>query len=745
MWFSFGFCIASAVCAYLYNAWILLLSLLSAVCCLGCFAVGKKTGWLRVLSAVLLGLATGFSWFWVFDRYYLQRARLLDEQTQSLLIVVDDYSEQTNYGCCVGGTVYVDGVPYRVWTYLNDRDSAEPGDLIRADFYLRFTADGKDVAPVYRGTGRFLVASQRGDEHGFWHSSYFRWYHYPAVWRNELKNLIRETFPEDTAPFAIALLLGDRSQLDYETETALKISGVSHIIAVSGLHVSILFGLLYLLTAKRRVLTALVGIPVVMVFAAIAGFSPSVTRACLMQILMMLAMLFNREYDSLTALAFAALVMLGVNPLTVTSVSFQLSAGCMTGIFLFCSPILQWMMDKKRLGRWKAKSIKGRICSWFSGSVSVTLSAMVFSTALVAYYFGTVSIVGVLTNLLTLWAVTVIFYGILHTCLLGILFPSAAWIGWIISWLIRYVIGTAKMLASFPYAAVYVNHISIVIWLVFCYLLLGIFLLRKNRSIPVLLGSIAVSLLIAIVFCWVEPTLDTYRITVMDVGQGQSILIQSEGRTFLVDCGGDNDEIAADTAAQTLLTMGITKIDGVILTHYDMDHSGGIPYLLTRVDAEQLYLPYSLDSDNQIEKIMAHTSGFVNQVKDDTVLSFGSCKLTIFAPDSYNSGNESSMCILFETESCDILITGDRGTKGEQMLLKRHELPDLEILVAGHHGAADSVSEELLNATKPEYVAISVGEYNRYGHPSQEVLERLEAYGCRVYRTDRDGSIVFRG
>ena len=79
------------------------------------------------------------------------------------------------------------------------------------------------------------------------------------------------------------------------------------------------------------------------------------------------------------------------------------------------------------------------------------------------------------------------------------------------------------------------------------------------------------------------------------------------------------------------------------------------------------------------------------------------------------------------------------------MLLKRHELPDLEILVAGHHGAADSVSEELLNATKPEYVAISVGEYNRYGHPSQEVLERLEAYGCRVYRTDRDGSIVFRG
>jgi len=300
-------------------------------------------------------------------------------------------------------------------------------------------------------------------------------------------------------------------------------------------------------------------------------------------------------------------------------------------------------------------------------------------------------------------------------------------------------------LASFPFAAVYVNHISIVVWLVFCYLLLAIFLLQKNKNVPMFAWGCITSLLLAMAFCWIEPMVDDYRITVMNVGQGQCILLQSEGRAFLVDCGGDDDELAADIAAGTMLTMGITKLDGVILTHYDTDHSGGLPHLLTRVDAAQLYLPYSLDANNVTEKILLNTSAVVTNVKEDTVLSFGSCKLTIFAPDSYNSGNESSMCILFETESCDILITGDRGVKGEQMLLKRHKLPDIEILIAGHHGAKDAVSEELLNTTKPEYVAISVGEDNRYGHPAQEVLDRLEAFGCQVYRTDREGFITFRG
>ena len=118
--------------------------------------------------------------------------------------------------------------------------------------------------------------------------------------------------------------------------------------------------------------------------------------------------------------------------------------------------------------------------------------------------------------------------------------------------------------------------------------------------------------------------------------------------------------------------------------------------------------------------------------------------MTIFAPVSYKSGNESSMCVLFQTENCDILITGDRSRKGELALLQRVTLPELELLIAGHHGSASATSDSLLALTSPEYVFISVGANNRYGHPNDDVLERLEKHGCNVFRTDEQGTLVFR-
>jgi competence protein ComEC len=148
----------------------------------------------------------------------------------------------------------------------------------------------------------------------------------------------------------VALLLGDHSGLDYETETAFKVSGIRHIIAVSGLHVSILFALIYLMAGKNRVLTALIGLPLLGFFAMVAGLSPSVIRACIMHGLMILAMLWDREYDPLTALAFAALVMLIINPIVITDVGFQLSFACMLGILLYATKIKNWLLHEDRLG-----------------------------------------------------------------------------------------------------------------------------------------------------------------------------------------------------------------------------------------------------------------------------------------------------------------------------------------------------------------------------------------------------------
>ena len=122
---------------------------------------------------------------------------------------------------------------------------------------------------------------------------------------------------------------------------------------------------------------------------------------------------------------------------------------------------------------------------------------------------------------------------------------------------------------------------------------------------------------------------------------------------------------------------------------------------------------------------------------------FGSTKFTLYPPIVPDSSNEGSLAVLFQRENCDILITGDRSALGERLLLKESVLPKLDILVAGHHGSKDATCEELLAATNPEIVVISVGR-NSYGHPATETLERIESFGCMVYRTDSDGTIIFR-
>ena len=735
MWLSLGVTFACALGAYCYGSWIFPAAVILFSLALLLLALSYWFSKLKVMIVITFGISIGFGLFSLQDHFLLSDARELDGKEQIVSIEALDYSYQTEYGGAFDGRVTVNGKSYQVRAYLDEDPRLEPGDRVKGNFRFVFTVGSSDYYP---GDGVFLVAYPRGN---IVMQKYYigQWYVYPAVWRNSLKEQIEDCFPKDTAGFAKALLLGDRSDIDYETNTSFKLSGISHIIAVSGLHVSILFGLIYFLTARRRFLTALLGVPAVILFMAIAGFSPSVTRAGIMQCLVMLAMLFDREYDPLTALGFSAFVMQAVNPYVITSVSFQLSMGCMIGIFLFSERIRSWLMDNRRLGRWK-----GKLSRWFSGSVSITLSAMVFTTPLVAIYFGAVSLVGILTNLLTLWVITFVFYGIMAVCLLGLISGGVGSVaGWIVSWPIRFVLVTAKVLSKFPLAAVYTESVYIVIWLVIVYLLLGFFLLSKRKPAVLFTALMALSLCVAVGLSWLEPVLWDCHVTVLDVGQGQSVILQSGGKTYLVDCGGDYDEGAADKAADTLLSRGIRRIDGLILTHLDRDHAGGVEYLLKRIEVDALFIPRVKDSTGTGERLRELVPT-VHTLSDDISLSYGGVRLTIFAPESYKSGNESSMCILFQTRNCDILIPGDRGFAAERLLLKEQTLPKLELLVVGHHGSKNSTSDELLAATRPEYAFISAGEDNRYGHPAQETLDRLLQWGCAIFCTADDGTIIFR-
>lgn len=737
MWFAIGFAAAIGICAYgMMWAWVLPAA--AAVMILGIAAVciGRRKTVLKPSAAVLTGCLVGLCWFAVFYYVYLQPVTMLDQQEVFLSVAASDYSYETNYGIGVEGITVLEGKPYQIRMYIDESTFLNPGDRVEGIFRLRLTMpNDKNASTYFQGRGIFLFAYQMEAVQITPSETIPKWC-FPAVLRQRILDLLEAVFPEDAVPFTKALLLGFSSELDYATDTAFKISGIRHIIAVSGLHISILYGLICVLTLRRRFLTALTGIPVLLLFAAVAGFTPSVTRACIMVWLMLLAQVFDREYDPATALAFAVLVMLIVNPMAVTSVSLQLSAGCVAGILLFNSPINSWL--KSRFSR--KKGIASRFTEMLCSSISVTVSAMSLVMPLSAYYFGTVSLVSVLTNVLTLWIVNLIFNGLVVTCLLYLLSPAAAGVlAKLLAWPIRYVLVTARALASLPLAAVYTRSIYIVIWLVFVYILLAVFLRMKNRQPGVLICCGVLGLCIALLASWAEPLTADTQITMLDVGQGQSILLQSEGRTFLVDCGGDNDAKTADIIAETLLSQGIYRLDGIILTHYDRDHAGALYPLLTRIDTDYLFLP---DTRNDFTE--PKTNGMILYIWEDLELTVGAAKLRIYGPVYSGQDNENSLCVLFDTEKCDILITGDRSAFGERILLRRRELTDVDILVAGHHGAADSTSEELLKAVTPETVLISAAQDNLFGHPAPALLQRLEEFGCTVFRTDLHGTITIR-
>ena len=743
MWFAIGFTAACGIGIYLLSGvWLVLLGLFSLVAAIA--LLFSKTKLSRMTAVVLLGVAVGLGWLGGYDAHYLNPARQADGTEQALTVTVSDYSFQSAYGVGAAGELTLSGRTYKVQVYLDYDTSLSPGDQISGIFKLRFTGfSGKQEATYHQGKGIFLLAY--GDEDAVIEkAAQVPEKYFASGLRQNILNWLDQAFPADTAGFARALLLGDSSLLTYEEDTAFQVSGIRHVIAVSGLHVSILFALVYTLCGKRRILTALLGIPLLFVFAAVAGFTPSVMRACLMQVLMILALLFNREYDPPTALAFAVLTMLTVNPVTITSASFQLSVGCMMGIFLFSGKIHHFLLEKTPLGPAKGKSLRAKICRFVSGSVSITLSAMVITTPLCAIYFGMVSIIGILTNLLTLWVISFVFYGIMAASVAAAVWlPLGQGIAWIISWPIRYVMGTAQLLAKFPLAAVYTDSAYIVLWLLFVYVQLTVFFFSKKKHPWLFLGCTCVGLVAAVAISWAEPRLDDYRFTALDVGQGQCLLIQSKGETYLVDCGNHQGEAAADIAASHLLSQGITFLDGLFLTHYDVDHAGGVAALLSRVPAKQVYLPAAAKNTAGKEALLQSCNDFAVEIMENTQVTIAGGSITLYP--SSEDAEETSMCILFQLEKCDILITGDRDLAGERDLLETADLPDIEVLVAGHHGSKYATGLELLHATMPEIVVISVGADNSYGHPAPETQQRLALFGCQVYRTDKHGTITFRG
>jgi len=714
-----------------------------AVMCLltACLALFLPGSWRRRLLLAGVGLSLSLGWNWLYTRQVsAPMEALADTERRGAVMVLCDYAVPTNYGA--RAAVKLNGFPTGKAIYYGDSDLLEllPGQTITDD--VRFQSAARirdDDITSFTSKGVFLLAYSRGEpETGEGTASSLRWL--PVCLGRAMRIRIGELFDGNTAAFLTAILTGDKSGLSAGAASDLSEAGLSHVLAVSGMHCGFLLTLVTLLAGQhRRRLLAGTTIPLLWFYALLTGCSPSVVRACVMLSFLLAAPLFRRNGDPPTAMAAALFFILLQNPFAAASISLQLSFGAVAGL-LWLTPKLQRLLTGGK--RW------GRIFRILSASFSATMGALVFTVPLSAYYFGILVLVSPLSNLLCLWAASLVFLLGLPAVLLSFLFrPLGLVLGLVPRVLTGYILETAHILAALPYHALYFANPYLKYWLAYAYVLFAAAYLLKPKSrrkyaLAAVLASLTLVLTVQLGQARYAAGL---HIAVLDVGQGESVLLQDRGTFALVDCGSGNSWYdPGGIAADQLLTRGCRSLDYLALTHYDSDHVSGVETLLARLPVKKLLLPAAADDAGIRETVLraAERRGTaVEYVEAESQYALGESCLTVYPPLGSGGDNEEGLAVLCTRGDYDLLITGDMNAATERKLLETFELPDIEALVAGHHGSKNSSSKELLEALKPETALISVGS-NSYGHPADEALRRLAMAGAAICRTDKQGTIT---
>lgn len=745
--FTIPFAIGTALCQYLipatWQGWLAAAALLLG---LGLARLWRERRALVTMMAVALTL--GILWFSGYARLFLTPAEELVGTEDTVTMELLEYPEEKDYGVRCTVRVLDRGLLGRA-VYYGDRAllGLEPGTRLTADvrFYSAVTVGGQE-STYYTSRDVFLRMYDQGAPLTVDLANAGSIRYLPQRLSLGLRQTIGDIFDQPSAGFVTALLTGEREILDEQTLADLEESGLMHVTAVSGLHCGFLISFLGILLARRQRLTALIAYPLLLFYMVMVGCTPSVVRACVMVGLSLFAPLLNREGDTPTSLAAAALVILLANPFAVASVSFQMSFGAVAGLLLVTPRVYGALGGGKRRKSWAV----GTVLNFVVGTVSASLGSLLFVAPLSAVYFGFFSLVSPLTNLLVLWVAPVLFALAFLVSVLCSVWPGFAFLALLPELLARYVLGTANLMAKVPGHGVYFTGEVMLIWLIFVYGMLAVCALYHRGWRPWLLASVLALAMLTAARAYPVLTVrdDAMTIVAVDVGQGAATLLRSGDTTALVDCGTNYSlRGAGGSVADAMATYGWDKLDYVVLTHYHTDHAGGLEGLLARVEVGKLFLPQLSASDSQAglqREVLALAERYdvpVSYVQEPSDLPLGESGITLYPPLTAGDTNEEGLTILCASEDFDVLITGDMSSGTEKLLIATYDLPDIEVLMAGHHGSKNSTSEELLKAVTPEVGVISVGE-NNYGHPTYEAMERMAFYGMTLYRTDLQGNVL---
>lgn len=527
----------------------------------------------------------------------------------------------------------------------------------------------------------------------------------------KLKNrVIKHVNSYKESTYLYAFILGKTELISDEVLTSYRENGISHLFALSGLHVSIFSSILLFILKKLRfkeILNYVLIFIFLLLFSFITGFSPSILRATLLFFLLGINKVFYLNIRTLDILYLVFIILVIINPFIIYNLSFILS---FTAAFflIFSSDLL-----------------KGK--NYFVSLFKVSLLSYFASLPLSIYYFGYTNLLGTILNLVFVPLVSFV------------VFPLTL-LTFIISKFYSILNITTNLLESL---SLLFNKFKIIIYfprinLIFVFIYLSILMLYIKFKKKICLYLIIVLL----IFFKIRPYMDnnTY-IYYLDVGQGDSILVVTPhlNKTILIDTGGivsfnENykSNIVKNKTIPFFRRIGINRVDYLFLTHGDYDHAGEANVLLSNFCVKKVFI--NKGNINNIEKKINNKE--VLRLKNFVI---DNIKVNSLNNNVFNNENDDSTILLFNIYDYKFLFMGDASIKTEEYLLNNYILPNVDILKVGHHGSYTSTSTDFINVIKPKYSVISVGENNIYKHPNKNVLDILD--NTKLFRTDVDGTI----
>ena len=547
-----------------------------------------------------------------------------------------------------------------------------------------------------------------------------------------IKNFMIEVINKrETSSYLNTFLLGNNGDIADEVISSFQNNGISHLFALSGMHVTIFSSILLFLFSfivKNKKINFLIVALFLTIYMFLTGLSPSIMRATLFFILINLNNSFNLKIRTINLCIFLLSISLLINPYNIYNNGFLFSYIISFYLILF----------NKLINRYHNYFMKLLVTSIISFMVSIPI-------IINSYY--SVNIISFLFNLFYVPFVSFILFPLSLITFICPFFDS------LLKIMINILEITSLFLSQHNLFTINLRTISLYI-ILFYYIVITFILIMFQKRKYIFSILFIIVILVHANYNYLD---NSYYITFLDVGQGDSILIQfphNQGN-ILIDTGGKikyekevwrqrkkDYSISNDTIIPFLKASSIKELHYLIITHGDYDHMGEAINLVNNFKVEKVI--FNCGEFNELEKDLIKVLNkkkipYYSCIKE---LNIDDNKLYFLQTKEYDNENDNSNVIYTDINGYKFMFMGDAGVETEKEILKKYNLSDIDVLKVGHHGSKTSSSEYFIDEMSPKYSVISVGKNNRYGHPNKEVLNNLE--NSKIYRTDQDGSIMFK-